>query len=327
VETTDDLQQAAESLLMPSQPEEVEANAEPQVNATDEEEIEAGEEAAEGEADEAPEEDDEADEVEASDDDDGSEEEEDDGGKQSDTFTVKVNGEEVQVTLDDLTRSYSGQEYIRRGMEEAAAKRKEAEQVYTQLQQQQQQFVQTVQRLQETGLKAAPTPPDASLLDSDPIGYMQEQARYDTQMREYQAQQQQIQQVQAQQMQAAQRANQMYLEEQKAQLATMVPEFGDAEKAPEFKAKLARAAVESYGMTEAELSQIMDARHVKILADAMRWQELQAGKVAAQKPKPKPKNVKPTGRRKPSKVVARQKAKEQARKSGRLEDFASLILK
>ena len=33
-------------------------------------------------------------------------------------YTVKVDGKEKQVSLDELTRGYSGQEYIQKGMAE-----------------------------------------------------------------------------------------------------------------------------------------------------------------------------------------------------------------
>lgn len=329
MEATDDLSRAAERLLIqPEKPAEADTDAGPQLDATDQEEAEAGDEAAEGEADQdTPEEDDEADEVEASDeDDDGSDDEESDGDEQPKTFTVKVNGEEVRVTLEDLTRSYSGQEYIRRGMEEAATKRKEAEQLFFTLQEQRARFVETVQALQLQGMKAPPKAPDPKLIDTDPIGYMQKQAEFQREMQEYQSQQAQIQMVRQQQDEAQRMAFAKHLEDQRAQMVRLVPELGDAKMAPEFQKKLAAVGTERYGLTQEELAGISDARYVQILADAMRWQDLQRSKGEAKKPKPKPKNVKPVGRRKPPEVVQRQKAKEQARRSGKLEDWASLLL-
>jgi len=57
-------------------------------------------------------------------------------------FTVKVDGEERQVDLDELTRGYSGQKYIQKGMAENAETKK-------QLDQQAQQFAQQGQMLQQ----------------------------------------------------------------------------------------------------------------------------------------------------------------------------------
>lgn len=316
---TTDIQAAAEKLLISTPKPEAEDTEEPQ----DAPEVDEDEE--EGEAAEVEAEDDTTEDAEEADDDDGSTDE-DDGEEQPDTFTVKVNGEEVRVTLDDLKRAYSGQEYIQKGMQEAAAKRKEAESLYSELQAQQQQFIQTVQTLQQQGFKQPPTPPDDTLINSDPIGYMQDKARYDRELAQYQGQQAQIQAVQKQQAEAQQRAFQAYLQEQRERMVQMVPELGDAKKAPEFEKRLAKIGSETYGLSVEEIAQISDARHVSILADAIRWRELQAGKAQPQKAQKPPRNVKPTGRRQQPQDVQRQKQKAQAKKSGRIEDFAALLL-
>lgn len=323
---TTDLDAAVESLLIQPEPEAETEDPEPQEATGEDEAQDEGTEEAQSEDAEA-EDDDETEEVEASDDDEEDEvTEEDDGEKQPDLITVKVDGEEKQVTLDDLKRAYSGQDYIQKGMQEAAAKRKEAEALYSQIEAQRDQFLQAFQQMQQTGIKAPPAPPDQSLIDSDPIGYMQDKARYDAEMQEYQAQQQQLQQMQAQQTQAQQQARALYLQEQQQKLATLVPEFGDAEKAPEFQRRLIETAESAYGFSKEELAGVVDARHVQVLADAAKWRELQSGK-AVKKKQPQPsKSVKPTGRRKPSKNLERQKQLQRARKSGRPEDFVDLLL-
>ena len=45
------------------------------------------------------------------------------------TFTVKVDGKEVEVDLDELKRGYSGQAYINQSMQKVAETRKEAEEI------------------------------------------------------------------------------------------------------------------------------------------------------------------------------------------------------
>jgi hypothetical protein len=317
---TTDIEAAAEMLIRP-EPETEEVEETQDAPETDDVE----EDAAEVEAEDDTTED--GDEAEADDpDEEDDSTEETDGDETPETFTVKVNGEEVQATLDDLKRAFSGQEYIQKGMQEAATKRKEAEEIYSQLQAQQQQFVQTVQQLQQEGFKQAPTPPDDTLIGTDPIGYMQDKARYERELSEYQSQQAQIQAVRQHQTQAEQQARQAYLQEQRDKMVQLVPELGDAEKAPEFEKRLAKIGAEAYGFSVEELAQVSDARHVSVLADAMKWRELQAGQDKA-KAKPKPtRNVKPTGRRQQPQAVQRRDQKAQAKKSGRLEDFAALLL-
>ena len=79
----------------------------------DEEDVEA----------EAPEEDALEEEAEEGDEEDEAEEAED-AGQTEELYTVKVDGSEQEVTLEDLKRSYSGQAYIQKGMQETADSQK-----------------------------------------------------------------------------------------------------------------------------------------------------------------------------------------------------------
>lgn len=83
-------------------------------------------------------------------------------------FTVKVDGTEVEVSLDDLKRSYSGQAYIQKGMQEAAEAKKQATALYDTLQKQQSEFLAVVQQVQQQGFQRPPQEPDMAMMESDP---------------------------------------------------------------------------------------------------------------------------------------------------------------
>lgn len=269
-------------------------------------------------------EDDDADAVEAegeSDDEEG-----DEVSEQPSVFKVKVDGEEREVTLEELTRSYSGQSYIQKGMQEAADMRKQAQELQSTLQAEQQQLVDFVQKLQSGGFKAAPQRPDAKLLDSDPIGYMQANARYEAKMADYNAQQKQFEEVQGRQTKLQQQQREAYLSEQLQELKARVPEFSNPETAKAVQEKLVKTGVDHYGFSADELGAVTDARTVQVLVDAMRWRDLQSGKAEAKKKPTPPKAIKPTGRRTQPAEVARKKMLQQAKRSGRTEDFAALLL-
>lgn len=317
-----DFETAVNSLLIDNQPEaETEATEEPQ-DATEVDDVDVEDDAAEEV--EADEQETDEDAGEASEEDDA--EEGDDAEDEPETVTVKVDGIEKKVTIDELKRSYSGQEYIQKGMQEAAAKRKEAEATYQALQQEQQRFLETVKQFQEQGFKAPPQKPDPELLTTDPIGYMQEQARYDAEMGQYQAQQDQLQKAQQHQSQLTQHAQQVYLQEQAELLKQRIPELADPEKAKSVKESLVKVGSEAYGFSAEELGAITDARAVQVLHDAAKWRELQTGKAKAQKKPTAPRNVKPGGKRTEPAQVVRKKKLAQAKKSGSLDDFASLLL-
>lgn len=240
-------------------------------------------------------------------------------------YTVKVDGKEVEVTLEDLKRSFSGQAYIQKGMQEAAEARKQASELYQALQAEQAKFLQVVQTIQQQGFKAPPQAPDVELMDKDPIGYMQAEARYRKEVAEFQAQQAQIQQTAAAQRQMQERALAEFVAEQGKILQSRIPEFADPNKAREITGKIRNTAAEAYGFTDQELGGITDARHVQVLYDAMKWRELQAART--QKAPAAPKNVKPIPRRHEPQQLVRQKQIAKARQVGKPEAFIDLLFK
>jgi hypothetical protein len=240
-------------------------------------------------------------------------------------YTVKVDGKEVDVTLDDLKRSFSGQAYIQKGMQEAAEARKQATELYEALQTEQSKFMQVVQSIQSQGFKAPPQAPDIAMMDKDPIGYMQAEARYRKDASEYQTQQYQIQQTAAAQRQMQEQALAEFVSEQGKVLQSRIPEFADPNKAREVTAKIRSTASEAYGFSDQELGGIVDARHVLVLHDAMKWRELQAARTK-QAPAA-PKSIKPSMRRSEPQQIVRKKQIDAARKTGKPEAFIDLLFK
>jgi hypothetical protein len=241
-------------------------------------------------------------------------------------YTVKFDGKEIEVTLDDLKRSFSGQAYIQKGMQEAAETRKQATELFQTLQAEQSKFMQVVQTIQEHGFKAPPQAPDIAMMDKDPIGYMQQEARYRKDAAEYQTQQHQIQQTAAAHRQMQDRAMAEFVTEQSKVLQSRIPEFANADKAREITGKIRNTASEAYGFTDQELSGIVDARQVLALHDAMKWRELQAART--QKAPAAPKSIKPVMRRTEPQQIVRKKQIDAARKGGgKPEAFIDLLFK
>jgi hypothetical protein len=151
-----DIDTAVDSLLAPAEIETQDTAVEALEQDTEEAEVETEEEevSEEAESDDEAEYDADADEADADDEDD--EDEEDDGDEQPQLHTVKVDGEEVEVTLDDLKRSYSAVGYAQKRMQQAAEARKEAEGLYQTLQLERQQFLATVQNMQQQGSTTSP---------------------------------------------------------------------------------------------------------------------------------------------------------------------------
>ena len=247
---------------------------------------------------------------------------------ESERYTVKVNGQESEVTLEDLKQGYSGQKYVQQGMQEVAAAKKEAEAVYEALTNERQQMADLYQQLQNGQFAPEPVKPTKEDFDADPIGYMQKNLEYEEQKANHDRQMAQLQQASQQNSVAQQNAKQAYLQEQMQILQKEIPEFADSTKASKLREQLVATGKSQYGYTTEEISQISDYRAIKVLHDAMRYQDIISGKSKA---KVKTKSAKPVlkpGAKKMAtpnaKVRSRQKAKLKG--SGSIDDALGLIL-
>ena len=243
-----------------------------------------------------------------------------------DVHTVKVDGEEKQVTLEELKRGYSGQQYVQKGMQEAAEARKQAESVYQALTQERQNLAQLVQNLQ-AGQLSPPQEPSREMFDSDPIGYMEAKMQYEDQVKEYSVKASQIQgQLQAQ-SEAEQRARAVYAQQEAQKLVEIIPELRDAGKATQFKEKIVKAATEFYGYTPEEIAAIGSHRDFMVLRDAMLYREMAANKdVVKQKAKKARPSIKPGAKRVRTSNDVDRKQRSQLKKTGSINDALSLIL-
>lgn len=263
-----------------------------------------------------------------SDDQDEDEAEEAEDAGQQELYTVKVDGEEREVTLDDLKQSFSGQAYIQKGMKEASEAKKEAEGVYQALLNERQQLSYLLQQAQTGQIANAPVPPSRELFNNDPIGYMDAKLSYDEAMQNYQNQQYQIQQVTESQQQQMQIAQQHYLQGEMQQLAKVIPEFGDAKTASKLKEDLVQFG-SKLGYSESELSEVMDHRAILVLQKAMKYDQLVEGKSkATQKASNARPMVKPGTKKTGRTGAAKQRQNAQARmnKTGSIDDVAKFLL-
>jgi len=270
----------------------------------------------------------EAEEIEASESEDDETHLEDASPVEPERYSVKVDGQETEVTLEDLKQGYSGQKYVQQGMQEASAQKKEAEQVYAALTNERQQLAELYQSLQQGNITAPPEKPTKELFDADPIGYMKQNLEYEEQRVQYDAQMAQLQQVTQKTSEAEATAKQAYLKEQMQILQREIPDFADSKRATALKEQLVDYGTAHYGYSTDEISQITDHRAIKVLHDAMKYQDIIKGKSQA---KTKTKSAKPMvkpGAKKMAtpnaKVRSRQKAK--LRDSGSIDDALNLIL-
>jgi hypothetical protein len=336
VETTEpmSMDQAIDAMIQPEQPEEVVeevTDSQPDVEETEEPEEEQPVEDSADEGEEVDEDDGEPDTDEESDEE-GDEDIDDDVDEAEDEdpaetlYTVKVDGAEEQVTLEDLKRGYSGQKYVQQGMQKAAEQQKQAEQVYMTLLQERQKVVELTNQIHNGALNP-PTPPSKEMFDSDPIGYMEAKMQYDEDLGSYNNKMQEVQQQMQQQSQAEYQARLVYAKQEADKLKQLVPELNDPKKLEVFQSSVSKAA-EYYGYTPDEVNSITSHRDMLVLRDAMKYRQLQEkGDIVREKSKKARKPVKAGAKKTYSKGQAEKKQLDKLRQSGSIEDALALMMK
>ena len=166
------------------------------------------------------------------------------------------------------------------------------------------------------------------MFDADPIGYMQKNIEFEEQSASYNNQMAQLQQVSQQNSEAQTNAHNAYVQEQMQILQKDIPAFADANKGRKLRERLVTTGKNHYGYTNDEISNITDARAIKVLLDAQRYQDIISGKSKAKvKTKSAKPVMKPGAKRTATptaKIRERQKAKLKG--SGSIEDAMNLIL-
>ena len=244
-------------------------------------------------------------------------------------YRVKAAGEEREVTLDDLIKSYQlGTDYTQK-TQALAEQRKAIEAEKAAVEQAKQLRDQYAQRLEliEKVLNEQNKSEDLeSLKESDPIGYamkVAEQVQRDKQLAAVQAERTRIAEKQN-----AERQQQMqqYLAEQQARLQQAIPEYADPQKGEEIRRDI-RSYAQSKGFTDQELGHIYDSRAVEVLWEAAQYRKLMANKPeVTKKVAEAPKTMKPgVGKVSQPETDAIKADRNRLRKTGRARDAAALF--
>jgi hypothetical protein len=262
--------------------------------------------------------------------DDESEVEQDDDGEEQEqpTYLVKAAGEEREVTLDELIKSYQlGTDYTKKS--QAVAEERKVVEAERQAVQEAKQMRDTyAQRLEMIEQMLAPQQEENLdyLKETDPIGYsvkVAEMIQRDKQLAAVQAERSRINQQQEQDRQAQM---QSVVAEEMQKLSSFIPEFTDPAKGEAIRNDI-RAFGKQIGFSDNELAAVYDSRAVLTLYKAMQYDKLVASKPAiTKKVNEAPKAIK-SGVSKPRDGNAEEtrKLKARARSSGSIRDAASVF--
>ena len=244
-------------------------------------------------------------------------------------YTVKVDGEEREVTLEELKRGYSGQKYIQKGMTEVAETRKQFEQEQQETARERQLLKTLITQMQQGGMPVVPEYPSEELAESDPWGYQRATEQYRRAVDLRQQWEQNVKYIAQREQEAQDRAYAENLEQQHLRLAEWMPEFKDETKRKELIADMTEKAKKHYDLTDDQISTVQTAEEVRILNDALKWRELQSNKPTAKKKAEGARPVvKPAAKRAAGSAKAnrRTKATTAMKQSGSTDDVANWLL-
>ena len=252
------------------------------------------------------------------------------------TYAVKVDGEEIEVDLDELISGYSRQSDYTRKTQELASQRSEMEKLQqqwaseiSQAQAERQQYIDALGQFVQNsmvGLEQFGNVNWEQLREEDPIAFVTKKEEFrDAQERVRQAQAQQKVEYEKQQQEVA-RMKQLAVQEEHKKLVAAVPEWNEPEKRNQMASELSSYAVEQ-GFTKEELKELIDHRSLIVLMKAQKYDALQKSDVKAKKIKNKPKVVR-SGKgvsKKSSDRSQRADKMKRLAKTGHSRDAASLL--
>jgi hypothetical protein len=253
------------------------------------------------------------------------EEEEQEEQEQPQTFTVKVDGKEVSVTLDELQKGYSRTQDYTRKTQQIAEVRKQVEQETQAVRAEREQYAQLLGALQTQLQSSEPQVDLERLYHEDPIEWVRQKEV----MRERQEKLGAIQSEQQRLSQVAQyehqRAMEAQLASQQEALLAALPDWKDPKKAKAEKALVIESA-KAAGFTDEDLKSVYDHRLVLLLRKAALFDQM-VSKRQGIKPVVNngPRTAKPGAAGRVSTTTESTRAKQRLAKSGRIDDAASAI--
>ena len=276
--------------------------------------------------------------------DDGYEDDEDDDGEdayevddedeeeeQPDVYTVKVDGEELEVSLDELRQGYSRQKaYTKRSME-LAEQRKAFEAEAAETKQMRDAYAQQLSQLSAQIQQASQQEPDWRAL-SETIPERElflAKAEWD-QQKEYQkqvdAERQRILREQASEQEQSMR---QHLEAQRNEMLDRIPAWRDTDILESERKEVISYAQKRIGFSEEEIANASDARAIELLYKAWQWDNLQGKKPEAKKRTRKAPKMAKAGRPKTKREVAtrsRQDARKRFEKAGTVDAAVDYLM-
>jgi hypothetical protein len=246
---------------------------------------------------------------------------------QSQTYTVKVDGKETQVTLDELIGGYSRTADYTQKTQRLAQERRDFDAEFAAVKQERAKYGELLKKLDASMAELEKQPNWDELRQSDPLEFATQWAQFQQRQQARAAIRAEQERLAQQQMLDNQRQLQERVQAEEALLVKAIPAWADKAKATEEKKALMEFGIRQ-GFTTEELNGIYDHRVILLLRKAMRYDQAVAKAAAARSAAPSA----PTpvlhpgqGAKRPSDDATR--IRKRLAETGSVEDAAALIMR
>jgi len=265
-------------------------------------------------------------ELEFDDEEDGEEETEVEEVEEQPVYRVTVDGEEIEVTQDELLNGYSRQQDYTRKTQELANQRKTIEQQAQELQQRDAIYAQLLPKMEAQLQGELVNEPDwDSLYNDDPIAFVREKQIWDEKKEKLKAAQAEQQRLQQESYAQQQQLIAQQVQEGQQKILEIIPEWKNAEVAQKEKLAIRDYGINVLGYLPQEMDAIYDYRALLGLRNA--W--LNSKTVEATKKKPTQKAparvARPGTTTRKKSVAPAKRAKQVLAKSGKVQDAAKVF--
>jgi hypothetical protein len=252
-------------------------------------------------------------------------------------YSVKVDGEEMDVSLDELIKGYSRQSDYTRKTQDLASERGELAKLreewaneISQAQAERQQYIDNIGQIVANSVTALDSFQNVNwerLRETDPIAFVTKREEYREAQEKISQLQQQQKEAQAKQDAEFQRVKQAAVQEEYNKLVERVPEWADGNKRSKIATDLSSYAIDQ-GFTKHELAELIDHRSLIVLMKAQKYDELQNSDIKSKKVKNKPKVIRSGRGAKPQKDVEKSKrvaSMKRLKETGSANDAVALF--
>ena len=260
------------------------------------------------------------------DEEDGEEETEVEEEEEQPVYRVTVDGEEIEVTQDELINGYSRQQDYTRKTQELANQRKTIEEQSKELAQRDALYKQLLPKMEAEIQASMVDEPDwKTLVDEDPVAYVREQQIWNEKKEKLEAAKAERQRVEQEAYEKQQQQLAQFVQEGQQKLLEIIPEWKNAEVAQKEKLAIRDYGINVLGYAPQEMDAIYDYRALLGLRNG--WLNSQTVEATKKKPTQKaPARVARPGTTTRKKTVAPVKrAKQVLAKSGKVQDAAKVF--